>query len=292
MRKRTPKMKEAHKTPWPGRLLALLPATCALLYPLYLAAQLDGIEENYLHPALPSAFDGIRVAFVSDIHFGSLLKEKRVRALVERVNAWQPDVILLGGDYGEDSDGALDFWALRPGFRAKICVAAVMGNHDRTLPESNLKKIADAMRENGVIPLVNDVYWIKKDGCALAVAGADDFFNGVPDLERLAALTKEADFTLFLSHNPDLLPETYALPGGPFFQLALCGHTHGGQVRLLGRAPHSSSIYGNRYLSGWYREEGADILVSNGVGTSLLPVRLGARPQIHLITLKRGEKTE
>lgn len=289
MRRRLSDTKRARRTRWLGRTMALLPASCALFYPVYLAAQLELKEEEYAHAALPEAFDGLRLAFVTDIHYGALLKEDRVRALAEKVNAWQPDVILLGGDYGEDSQGALDFWALRPDFRAGICVAAVMGNHDRMLPESNLQKLIAAMRENGAIPLVNDVYWIKKDGKALALAGPDDFFNGFPDLERLRALTEKADFTVLLCHNPDLLPEAYALPSGPFFHLALCGHTHGGQVRLFGHAPHSSSIYGDRYLSGWYRENGVDILVSNGVGTSELPVRLGARPQIHLITLKTGK---
>ena len=120
----------------------------------------------------------------------------------------------------------------------------------------------------------------------MAVAGVDDFYNGYPDLEKTAAACREADFSIFLSHSPDILPETYALPGGPFYQLALCGHTHGGQVRLFGHALKSSSDYGDRFLSGWYRENEVDILVSNGVGTSMLPVRFEARPQIHLITLK------
>ena len=76
------------------------------------------------------------------------------------------------------------------------------------------------------------------------------------------------------------------MPGGPFFQLALCGHTHGGQVVLFNRALKSPSDYGEKYRTGWKKENGVDIMISNGVGTSFLPVRLGARPQIHLITLK------
>ncbi|MBR4359639.1 MAG: metallophosphoesterase [Clostridia bacterium] len=286
MGKKSKGKKRARKTVLLGKLLALLPASCILLYPLYLAAQLDSVEEDYVNPALPGAFEGLRLAFVSDIHYGALLGEDRVRALVRRVNAWQPDVILLGGDYGEDSDGALAFWRLRPGFQAKICVAATVGNHDRTLPESNLEKIKEAMRANDVIPLVNDAIVLDRQGQTLALTSTDDFYNGCPDLPRIAALCARADFTVFFPHNPDILAEMDDLPGGPFYQLALCGHTHGGQVALFGHALHSSSQYGDRYLSGWYRENGTDILVSNGVGTSMLPVRLGARPQIHLLTLR------
>lgn len=268
-----------------GKWLAKLPSGCALFYPLYLANQLDLVEKTYAHPVLPAAFSGMRIAYISDIHSGTFLKEERLSALISRVNALEADVILLGGDYAEDAAGALDFWQKKPAFQAKIATLAVFGNHDRTLPESHFLPIQQAMKAAGVIPLVNDVYFLKKESKTLAFAGPDDYYNGFPDVEKLARMTQSADFTLFLPHSPDMLPQTYALPGGPFYQLALCGHTHGGQVAFFGFAPKTSSDYGNRYRSGWYRENGVDLMVSNGVGTSMLPVRLGARPQFHLITL-------
>lgn len=279
--------KRPHPTGWPGRLLAALPP-CKALYPLYLARQLEVREERYASPLLPPAFSGLRVAYASDIHYGALFSQARVRALAETVNALEPDVLLLGGDYGETSQGALEFWELKPGFRARLCVLAALGNHDRTLPEENLPRLLAAMRAEGALPLVNEAYFLRREGKTLAFSSPDDFLNGTPDLEKLARLCREADFSIFFPHNPDILPETYALP--PFYSLALCGHTHGGQVTLCRRALISSSRYGSRYLSGWYRENGADILVSGGVGTSRLPVRLGARPQIHLLTLESQAK--
>ena len=277
--------KRGHKTGWPGRLLMLLPAGCVLFYPLYLARQLDTVEKTCAYASWPKAFDGLKIVFLSDIHYGTLFSEERVRQLVSRVNALEPDVILLGGDYGEDSEGAVDFFALHPGFRARLCVLAAVGNHDRTLPESNLERIMAAMREDGVIPLVNDVWTLEKDGQTVAFAGVDDHYNGAPDLEKVRALSARADFTVFIPHTPDILPETLEAPGGPFYDLALCGHTHGGQVTLFGHSLHASSDLRDRYRSGWYHEGGADILVSNGVGTSVLPVRLGARAQIHVLVM-------
>jgi len=277
--------KKASKVRTLGKLLAMLPVSCTLLYPIYLAAQLDVRQENYASTHIPQVFEGLKIAFVSDIHYGTFLKEDRVRKLVDTVNDMQPDLILLGGDYGETSQGAVEFFRLRPAFQARLGIFAVMGNHDRTMPESNLAVIQKEMQLCGIRPLVNDAIVLRRDGKSMAIAGVDDFYNGYPDLEKVALLCKDADFTLLLSHSPDLLPETYLLPRGPFYQLALCGHTHGGQVSLFGHALKSSSEYGDRFLSGWYCENGVDILVSNGVGTSLLPVRLGARPQIHLITL-------
>ncbi len=277
--------KKAKKPGRLGKWLALLPAGCALLYPLYLARQLDLVETSYSNAALPRAFHGLKIAYVSDIHWGTFFSDRRLEALISRVNALEADFVFLGGDYAEDADGALRFWQKKPSFQAKIATLAVFGNHDRTLPESHLPRIQRAMKQSGVIPLVNDVWLFEKEGSTLSVSGIDDFYNGHPDLGKVARQSCKADFSIFLPHTPDVLPQVYAM-GRPFFHLALCGHTHGGQVSLFGWAPISSSDLGSRYLSGWYHENGADILVSNGVGASDLPVRLGARPQIHLITLQ------
>lgn len=282
--------KKPHQISLFGRLLARFPSSCKLLYPLYLAAQLDTVEETYTSSQWPKEFDGLKIVFISDIHYGALLKEERVRALAQRVNDLQADIVLLGGDYGQHSDGAVEFFQLKPGFKARIAVLGAYGNHDRTLPENNVGRIAQAMRQDGVIPVLNDAYLIKRNGKQIAFASTDDFFNGVPDLKRVARLCRKADFTVFFPHNPDILPKTQRMAGGLFYQLAICGHTHGGQVALGGHAIKSSSIYGDRFLSGWKREQGVDILISNGVGTSGLPVRLGARPQIHLLTMKTEEE--
>lgn len=284
------KKKKARKAPWLGRMLAKLPTSSPLLYPLYLAAQLDTKKETYCSPDLPQAFDGFTIAFLSDIHYGALFSEARVRSLVQKVNELQADIVLLGGDYGENSDGAVEFFRMHPGFQARIAVLAAVGNHDRYDPESNLALLQDAMREDGAIPVINDVYVVTREGKKLAFAGSDDFYAGSPDIERLEQLCRGMDFTVFFPHNPDTLPLSYEICPQPFYRLALCGHTHGGQVTVCGRTIKYSSLYGRRYLSGWFHENGADILVSNGVGTTGIPMRLGARPQIHLLTLKAVKK--
>ena len=271
---------------WLARAMALLPTSCVLLYPWYLAGQMNVVEKEYVSPKLPAAFSGLKVVFLSDIHYGSFAKEKRVRALVEKVNALEPDLIMLGGDYGESSDGSIEFFALKPGFRAKYAVLAAVGNHDRTVPESNLEPLKAAMRADGVIPLVNDVWMLEKDGKRLAIAGIDDVYNGFPDLKKVRSLCQGADFTVFMPHSPDVIPETCADPEGLFYDLLLCGHTHGGQIAIFGHSLHPTALTKDRYRSGWYKEGNADILVSNGVGTTAFPVRLGAPPQIHLLTFQ------
>lgn len=281
------KKRKTHKPSWLGRLMMCLPASCALIYPYYLAQQLYVDRQDYVSPHLPAAFDGLTVTFVSDIHYGALFSEARVRGLVAKVNALGSDVILLGGDYAEDSQGALDFFALQPAFKAPMGVYATVGNHDRTQPDQRLQAIEHAMRENGITPLVNTTHIFDRSGDTLAVCSVDDFYNGFPDLNALKHQTAHADFVIFMPHTPDILPECEKL-GPAFYHLALCGHTHGGQVSIFNRPILSSSRYGARFNAGWYNENGADIFVSTGVGTSALPVRLGSKPMIHQFTFRRS----
>ena len=282
------KKRKTHKPSWLARILLCLPASCALLYPLYLARQLYLDRQEYFSPSLPAAFDGLTMTYVSDIHYGLLFDAERVKNLVDQVNALHSDIILLGGDYGETSQGALDFFALQPRFSAPIGVFATVGNHDRTKPDHLLRDIEHAMTTLGITPLVNDAWILEKDGRKLAVCSVDDLYNGFPNIAAVSHMVQNADFTIFMPHTPDILPECEAL-GPSFFDLALCGHTHGGQISLFNHAIKSSSLYGSRYNSGWYKENGADIFVSTGVGTSWLPVRLGSKPQIHQFTLRSGE---
>ncbi len=268
-----------------GRLLALLPCSCILLYPLYEAAHVRLVRSELVCKRLPAAWDGVTVAFVSDLHDGALMPRSRLDDVIVRVNALNADILILGGDYANDSAGALAFFTeYKPRFSARLGVYAVMGNHDRTVPDARVFDIMRAMIAVGVTPLVNTSAILERDGQTLAICGVDDYYNGFPDPEAVRAQTRDANYTIFVTHSPDMLKP--ACRGGEWFDLALCGHTHGGQIAFFGWAPFPSCETGNAFRSGWYRAYGADILVSNGVGTTVLPVRLGAPPQFHIITLR------
>jgi len=144
------------------------------------------------------------------------------------------------------------------------------------------------MKDWGADPLLNDARIIQKDDASLCICATDDIREGDPDFAPLFSQAKDSNFVLYAPHSPDILPVAFQQKHFDF-DLVLTGHTHGGQVTLFGRTLHSSSRYGDRYRSGWLKEEGKRIFVSNGVGTSLLPVRLGAPAQIHRITLKRAK---
>lgn len=272
-------------------LFALL-MVMACLYPFVEPAMLT-IEEHTLYVSnLPQNLKNIRIAFASDIHKGAWFSQKRVEDVFHTLNNMSADLIILGGDYAMDSDGAVAFFENVPPLQARMGVYGIMGNHDRTLPETNFRLLTNAMADAGVTPLVNAVSRVKIGQNYLYVAGVDDYYNGFPDVAGVASQVHSDDLVIFAGHTPDLLPEmlkaTSADGDGHWFDLALFGHTHGGQINLFGWTPFSniSENISARYMSGWLEENRAGLLISNGVGTSVFPVRLFARPQVHLITLK------
>lgn len=239
------------------------------------------------HTVQTTPFDTLKIAFASDIHFGQLFDSARLDDLANRLNALGADVIILGGDYGEDAKTALSFWERLPRLQARYGVCAALGNHDRA--ESDAFPFIKAMKKRGVIPLVNSAARFDISGKTLAVCATDDYNHGRPDFQKTAATARDADYVIYAPHSPDALKDAFSLAGKPFFDLALCGHTHGGQVRIFGIAPKTGSRhgfgYGTKHLSGELMENGARVIISNGVGVTQLPIRLSAPAQYHLITL-------
>jgi len=265
-------------------LLRHIPRDKPLLYPFYLAGQVNVRQEEVSLKRLPLPFDGLSISYASDIHFGDYLTRDQAFNLYHQLLSLGSDLIILGGDYGQNYQQSLQFFREIPSFPASVPVLAVLGNHDYGRKTDRMSVLLDAMKEKNVTPLVNEVWTMDKGDKMLAVCVPDDVKCGTPDFRPLTERARRADFVIFAPHSPDLIPEAYSL-GFPF-QLALCGHTHGGQIALFGHSLLASSRYGDRYRAGWYHENGAVIHVSSGVGTSILPVRLGTRAEIHQFTLR------
>lgn len=274
-------------------ILCLLALALLCCYP-FVEATLLTVERHTVAVAdLPSNLKNIKIAFVSDIHQGPWFSQDRVDDLIRTLNGLSADIVIFGGDYADDSDGAIEFFKNLPAVSARMGSYAIVGNHDRTEPESNLSALVGEIKGKGIIPLVNNVASIKLGNTYLYIAGVDDYYNGYPDVAGVAAQVKADDFVIFVGHTPDLMPAMLKAKGSDgdnhWFDLALFGHTHGGQINLLGLSPffNLKTEVGQRYISGWLEENRAAVLVSNGVGTVNAPVRLFAMPQVHLITLKK-----
>ncbi len=269
------------------RWTGTIPTSHKLLYPFWLSAQLDVVKEERFFTNLPEAMDGLTIGYASDIHYGPLLKHERAAKLVDTLNNLDVDLLLLGGDYGEDTKTAIRFFEETPALSAPMGVYAAIGNHDLMGTPQEAALLLQRMKQQRLTVLQNQAATLLVGDATLCLCAVDDVKRGKPDFEPLIDAAQQADFTLFMPHSPDAMPMIENYPHFAY-DLALAGHTHGGQLVLFGRSLHSSSRYGDRFRTGWMDFQGNPLMVSNGVGTSLLPIRMGSRPQVHRITLRKG----
>lgn len=292
------------------KILTLL-ALCMALLIGYMAVEAAIVRVEYADVYLndlPAEFDGTRILFLSDLHVDHFNSSERAAELVNRLQTLAPDLLLLGGDYSstdistplltglhlstpqqlrdQEQTWRDRFFLLIQQFDAPLGKYGVRGNHD-----VELDALREAMLLGDVTLLQNQAVEIHKDGATLLLVGLDDWAAGEQAPRALAQQVNSSDCALVLSHNPDALPSLNNQPardGGAWVDLMLSGHTHGGQITLFGYKPLLlNSIYGERYWRGWISENRAHLLVSNGVGATFVPLRLGAPPQAHLITLHR-----
>src|SRR6188472_3864606 len=234
----------------------------------------------------PAALDGLRVALVADLHAGAPHAGLgRVEQVVARVNAERPDLVALLGDYLDPhvlfarrlSPEAV---ARRLGrLRAPLGRLAVLGNHDWRGDGERLRR---ALEDAGIAVLEDDAVALGPQPGAPWVVGLADLRRRRPQPRAAFARVPAGAPVLALAHDPDLFP---LLPDRA--ALVLAGHTHGGQVSLpVIRGLVIPSWWGDRYAHGHVVEDGRHLYVSAGVGTSGLPVRLFAPPEVVILQLR------
>ncbi len=232
-------------------------------------------------PELPTAFDGLVIAQVSDVHAGPYMTAPRMRAIRDLVASLQADLIVFTGDQVDRRPGDAALFAR--GFRgiaAPLGVFGILGNHDH-LVEPELA--VDALVSAGISPLVNETAVLSRSGARLALVGLDEISARHPWGADFSVLGGLADaFRICLCHQPRGWHE--ALAGGA--HLTLSGHTHGGQIALTTRNLNIARLH-TRYIAGPYRRDEGFLYVSRGIGVGAVPLRFGAPPEVDLITLRR-----
>jgi predicted MPP superfamily phosphohydrolase len=252
--------------------------------------RLEVKEYIFTSPDLPAAFDGTRIVLVTDIHCGRFFSQDRVSDVVDRVHELDPDLIVLGGDFVfAQMENAEPCFAELARLQAPLGVFAVLGNHDHgeyDRDDRGPQRVLEAAEKADIPVLVNQAVWVEKAGDRIRVGGVDDHSTGRPQLGPIVSGTETSDFVLLASHNPDF---SERIPAGTV-DLVLSGHTHGGQVTLFGLwAFHVPSEFGQKYRTGMVVNDTTTVVVSNGVGTStFLPIRILARPQIVVVTVRSG----
>ncbi|MDP5211000.1 metallophosphoesterase [Microbulbifer sp. 2205BS26-8] len=236
----------------------------------------------------PSACNNKKVAILADLHVGSPYKGiDSLRWIVDKVNARLPDLILLPGDFVIQGVAGGSFVAPEEAARvlgelkAPMGVFAVLGNHDWWL---DAKRVEKAFADRGITVLEDRSAKLSNGACELRLVGISDYWEGAHDITKAMDGIDTAETILAFTHNPDIFPE---LPKQ--ITLTIAGHTHGGQVYLpfIGR-PVVPSRYGQRYAIGHVIEEGKNMYVSPGVGTSILPVRFLVPPEVTLLSISNG----
>ena len=248
--------------------LAAAAAVGMLLRMMYNAARERVSHQAFCFPDFPESFGTLRIFFISDIH-----RKKLSSGMIDYLQG-KTDLVIIGGDLRE---GGVPLRRTEHNVRLlkKLGpVYFVWGNNDY---EGNYRDLDALLLDLSVTILDNTAARLESEsGEPVWLLGVDDLSLERADLS-LALEDAGQGFQILVTHNP-LVSEQ--VPEGSGIRLILAGHTHGGQIRIFGMGPYK--------LGGAERSGEAYLLTSNGHGTTSLPLRLGALPETHLITLKRG----
>ena len=247
----------------------------------------------------------LTICITTDLHAGEpWMPLARVRHIVAAANATAPDLHVMLGDlpaHHRFVTAPVPMQAVAEALaelRAPLGTYAILGNHDwwdeppGQRVRGHLPTIGRLLAQAGLTLLVNRATRLPH-GPGVWLLGTDSMLafgnrtRGADDLQAaLAPLGADPAPAILLAHEPDLFPTVPARIG-----LTLSGHTHGGQVRLLGQSPIVPSRYGNRYAYGHILEQGRQLIVSGGLGCSLMPVRLGVPPELTVVRVSGDADT-
>lgn len=278
------------RRPWLRRALMLwMVAGCALgVYGLaWEPARLDERPHGIALPRWPAGCEGLRIDHVTDIHTGSPHNGLgNLDRIVDRLVASDARAVVMTGDYVILSVllgtyvGPEPIAARLRRLTARKPVYAVLGNHDWWKNGAHIRRTFEAA---GVVMLEDEARHVRLGGCRLWIVGIGDLWEAPHDVGRAFSTVSGADPVVAITHNPALFPR---IP--PRAALTLAGHTHGGQISLPGMGQPAMWGKGEegRYVAGQYEDGPKRLFVSPGLGTSILPVRIGVPPEISQLTLR------
>ena len=246
------------------------------------------VEEREIEvaiPGLPPAFDGYRIAHLSDLHVGSLTPRAVFEKWVARTNAKKPDLVAITGDMVTSGTAFhADIAEVVGQLEARDGVVVAMGNHDYFGEGEPLVRL---LRDKGARVLRNEAWVLEKNGERLHIAGVDDNWSRRDNLEVALRTRQAEDTTVLLAHDPVMFDEAHRAG----VELTLSGHTHGGQVAMPFFAKRLSlAQLTHRHFLGLYREGKSAVYVNAGLGTTGPPLRLGVPPEIAVLVLRAAPR--
>jgi hypothetical protein len=233
----------------------------------------------------PKEFSGLRIAVISDIHTGGpFIDDQKLKDIVDRTNALNPDLVVLLGDYMSPNswhshrvEPEVTAAALK-NLRAPLGVYSILGNHDWWYSG---EKVRRALEQNGIHVLEDEVAEVKWRDKSFWLVGLADLWTRPQHIGETIAKIPSDSTIIALTHNPDIFPR---IPRN--VPLLLAAHTHGGQVNLpLIGTPVVPSDFGQKYTAGHVFENGHHLFVTTGIGTSIFPIRFRVTPEIVILTI-------
>ncbi len=257
-------------------------------------------EVDVFAPNLPASFDGYKIVQISDLHLKSFYGDTLfLERMVKTINNFKPDIVCVTGDIVSlKADEILPYKGVLSLIKAKDGVFSVLGNHDygdyvnwKSVEEKslNLLKLSTYQKEMGWTLLNNDYNYICNNSDTISVIGVENW--GKPPFSQYGNLTAsyptlfDDKFKFLLSHNPEYWEEVLNKSN---INLTLSGHTHAMQLKFPFKDGYVSpaSLRG-KWWSGLYKEGEQYLYVNDGIGCTLFTFRMGAFPEITVITLKR-----
>ncbi len=260
--------------------IVLLIVIALLLFCNFQNKHLETTHYTYEAEQLGVDLDGYRIVQISDLHNAKFGKNNQ--KLVDRIRECDPDMIVLTGDLVDSNHTNVDRAVQFVNEIVKICsVYYVTGNHEYWLDTSEYENLMDGLASAGVIILDDQVVEISRGDAKFRLVGLDD--KSLADGTLEALLSDEKELTVVLAHEP----QYFARYAGTGVDLVLSGHAHGGQFRLpfVGGIVAPDQGFLPEYTAGEYYMNGTEMIVSRGLGNSVVPVRLFNYPEIVCVEL-------
>lgn len=260
--------------------IVLLIVITLLLFCNFQNKHLETTHYTYEAEQLGVDLDGYRIVQISDLHNAKFGKNNQ--KLVDRIRECAPDMIVLTGDLVDSNHTNVDRAVQFVNEIVKICpVYYVTGNHEYWLDTSEYEKLMDGLVSAGVVILDNQVVEISRGDAKFRLVGLDD--KSLADGTLEALLSDEKELTVVLAHEP----QYFVRYAGTGVDLVLSGHAHGGQFRLpfVGGIVAPDQGFLPEYTAGEYYMNGTEMIVSRGLGNSVIPVRLFNYPEIVCVEL-------
>jgi hypothetical protein len=226
-----------------------------------------------------------KIVLISDLHYGRYYGKTRLKKIVDKINSLKPELIIIGGDYMDNTKTSRlkiellkELFAGLSRLKASKGVLSVLGNHEYYL-KNDMEKVVESIAKSNIRLLRDETHSIRLGKDTLLIHGVEHFEKGNLDLSKLKLDSNKVN--VVVSHNPDFFEE-YKIN----FDLGLSGHTHGGQLNFFGLyAPVTESKYGQKYTKRINKKGEAVVLTSKGLGCSILPIRFFSTPDIIQLTI-------